>query len=65
MKVEKTYTMVRNYDCNGHNAQNNNKTKRKPQKSDKEFSTIKTPDFSAKATYTRSYTHYPQKNRVK
>ena len=65
MKAEKTYTMIRNCDCNRHNAQNNNKTNRNPQESDKEFSTIKTLIFRGKATYTRSYAHYPQKNRLK
>ena len=48
MKAEKTYTVIRNCDCNRHNAQNNNKTNRNPQEIDKEFSTIKTLIFRQK-----------------
>ena len=44
-----------------HNAQKNNKPIWKLQKNGNVFSTIKSLSFSEKATYTRSYTHYPQK----
>ncbi|MBR1693618.1 MAG: hypothetical protein IJ711_12730 [Lachnospiraceae bacterium] len=50
---------------NRHNAQKIKKASAKSGNADKKFSTIKMPILMEKPTYTRSYTHYPQKTGQK